>query len=399
MKHLQFGAGNIGRSFIGQLFAQAGYEVVFVDVDEELIALLNQHRRYPVEIRDKVCETIWVEGVRAISGRDVERVAEEFATADTAATAVGATALPHLYPAIAAGLEKRLRTNPTPINIIICENLRHAAAVVRDGLKQLLPADFPLEEMVGLVETSIGKMVPIITEEQRRQNPLAVYAEAYNTLICDRRGFKGPLPPVPQLDPKDNMKAYVDRKLFIHNLGHAVTAYVGFVKNPTMKFIWEAVECPAVRQVAYGAMVESAAALACEYPGEFTHASLREHIEDLLSRFANKALGDTIYRVGRDLPRKLAPDDRLIGALQLDLKHDIDPRNTILGIAAAFHFRATDEHGELFPADAEFLRRVERDGVRAVLCEHCALDEQRKDHAEVIEQILAAFRVNAHQNS
>jgi len=43
-KMIQFGAGNIGRSFIGQLFSRSGYEVVFVDINKELIKEVNKKR-------------------------------------------------------------------------------------------------------------------------------------------------------------------------------------------------------------------------------------------------------------------------------------------------------------------------------------------------------------------
>ncbi|MDH5689661.1 MAG: mannitol-1-phosphate 5-dehydrogenase, partial [Candidatus Bathyarchaeota archaeon] len=60
-----FGAGNIGRSFIGQLFSRSGYEVVFVDIDDVIVNALNEKRKYRVEIRDIRPETIWVENARA----------------------------------------------------------------------------------------------------------------------------------------------------------------------------------------------------------------------------------------------------------------------------------------------------------------------------------------------
>jgi len=389
MKLIQFGAGNIGRSFVGQIFARAGYEVVFVDIDETIVNLLNEHHRYPVEVRDRVCETIWVEGVRAVNGRDSKAVAQELANGDCAATAVGPAALRFLYPVIAEAIQLRVELTDRPLDIILCENLRNAASIVRDGVRQHLPEGFIMESVLGFVETSIGKMVPIITEEQRRANPLAVYAEAYNTLICDRRGFKGPIPEVPQLDPKENMAAYVDRKLFIHNLGHAVTAYRGFLADPNMRFIWEAVERPEVRKAALGAMVESAAALVCEYPGEFTHESHREHIEDLLSRFANQALGDTIYRVGRDLRRKLSPEDRLIGALRLDMKQGVEAWHTIEGIAAALCFRATDETGNLLPGDRDLLERCAQCGLQSVLKDVAGLDSRDPEDNRVLSEIAA----------
>ena len=212
MKLVVFGAGNIGRSFVGQLFARAGYEVVFIDVDAELIAALNQEGRYSVEIRDRHPEAIWVEGVSAVHGGDRDQVLGQLAEADIAATAVGPKALKHLYPNIAAGLRLRHERGAPPLDIIICENLRNAAGVFLEGLHAHLPDDFPLEAMVGLIETSIGKMVPIMPDEVRERDPLLLYAEAYNTLILDAKGFRNPIPNVPGLDPKENMAAYVDRK-------------------------------------------------------------------------------------------------------------------------------------------------------------------------------------------
>lgn len=396
MKLVQFGAGNIGRSFIGQLFSRAGYEVVFVDVVPELVALLNERRRYRVEVKDDPPATLWVENVRAVDGRDLPRVAEELASADIAGTAVGPTALPHLFPALAAGVRLRYERRRGPLDVILCENLRNAAVFVREGVARLLPRDFPLDENLGLVETSIGKMVPIMTAAQRAEDPLAVYAEAYNTLICDAKGFRNPLPAVPGLEPKENMRAYVDRKAFIHNLGHAVTAYVGFVHNPKMVYVWEAVTTPEVRAVVEGAMWESAQSLIREYPDEFNEENQREHIQDLLRRFANRALGDTLFRVGRDLPRKLAPEDRLIGALRLDLKHGVPAPNTLLGIAAALHFRARDEEGHLYPADAQFVEEWLPKGPEAILTQLCGLKADVPAEAECIRQVVVEYHRLGH---
>jgi len=391
-KLLQFGAGNIGRSFIGPLFAQAGYEVVFVDIDEALVQALNERRRYRVEIRDTPPATLWVENVRAVHGRDTERVVAELASADLAATAVGPAALPSLYGVIAAGLQRRRVQGRGPLDLILCENLRHAAALVRAGLQEHLPAGFPLDEMVGLVETSIGKMVPLMTAEQRAQDPLLVFAEAYNTLIVDRRGFRRGVPPVPGLEAKENMAAYVDRKLFIHNLGHAVAAYVGYLALPGAVYLWEAVEDPRVRAAAAAAMWESGQALIAAYPQEFNEANQRQHIDDLLRRFANRALGDTLYRVGRDLPRKLSPQDRLIGALRLQAQQGVDSPYTLLGTAAACLFRAGDENGELFPADRRFAEEVYPRGLEAVLTEVCGLDARQPVDRRLREQIAETHR-------
>ncbi len=65
-----FGAGKIGRSFIGQLFGRSGYEVIFVDIDPVIVAALNQRRNYTVMIKGETEEKILVSNVRAVSGLD-----------------------------------------------------------------------------------------------------------------------------------------------------------------------------------------------------------------------------------------------------------------------------------------------------------------------------------------
>lgn len=387
---VQIGAGNIGRSFVGQLFARAGFEVVFIDVADAVIQALNECHRYRIEIKDRQPETIWVENVRGVSGKDIAAAAREIANCRCCGTAVGPKALPYIYPTIAEGLKLRVAQGRPPLDIIICENMREAAAAMRAGLAQHLPADFPLDENVGLVETSIGKMVPIMSAEDRAVDPLLVFAEAYNNLICDANAFKNPVPQVPGLDPKQNMKAYVDRKSFIHNFGHALCAYLGYLEDPTLTTTWQAVEHPVIGPAVRAGMWESARALIRVYPEEFNEENQGAHIEDLLSRFANKALGDTLHRVGRDLQRKLSREDRVIGPLLLDLREEIEPKYTALCAAAGMHFRAPNEHGELFPADREFLDEIVPRGLDVVLRDICGLDPATPLEAQAGELIKQA---------
>ena len=371
---VQIGGGNIGRSFVGQLFARAGFEVVFVDVVDAVIDALNTQHRYRVEIKDRVPETIWVENVRGVNGKDLPAAARALADCRCAGTAVGPKALPFIYPTLAAGLKLRHAEGKGPLDVIICENMREAAAAMRAGLAQHLPADFPLDDMIGLVETSIGKMVPIMSEAERAQDPLLVFAEAYNNLICDAGAFKNPVPDVPGLDPKHNMKAYVDRKSFIHNFGHALCAYLGYLEDPKLTTTAQAVEHPVVGPLVRAGMWESARALIKVYPQEFNEQNQDDHIEDLISRFANKALGDTLHRVGRDLQRKLSREDRVIGPLLMDLQQGVEPLVTARCAAAGLHFRCPDEHGNLFPADQQFLDEIVPQGLDVVLRETCGLD-------------------------
>jgi mannitol-1-phosphate 5-dehydrogenase len=379
---VQFGAGKIGRSLCGALFARAGYRVIFVDVDDRVIDALNAHGRYRVVVKDDEPDEFWVEGVGAIHAGDTDAVVAAVAEADMVSTAVGAGVLGAVVDSLAKGLVAR---EGAPVDVLLCENLRDAAAFARSRLKELLPGGmggYP----VGLVETSIGKMVPIMPEDVACDDPVLVWAEAYNRIIADRQAFIGTPPDVEGLVTRDNFKAYVDRKLFVHNLGHAACAYLGFLEGHT--YIWEAMESSAPGDTALGAMRESGRALRMTYEDEWAEDEMASHVSDLARRFRNRALGDTIYRVGRDLPRKLAPDDRLIGALRFQTAAGIDPAHTVRAIAAALRFRGTDEGGKLFPADAEFAARVDRDGPRAVLGAYGGLDTEGADR-EITDRILA----------
>jgi len=375
-KLVQFGAGNIGRSFIGQLFSRAGYEIVFVDVDETVIQALNEKRSYTVEIRDEHSESVPIENVRGVNAGDTESVAAEVAEADCLGSAVGKNYLAAIVPTLARGLELRLRKHGRrPIDLIICENILDGASFLRGEFRKVLPAGFPLEEMLGLVETSIGKMVPIMSAQDRERDPLLVYAEAYNTLILDKKAFRAPIPDVPGLDPKDNMKAYVERKSFIHNLGHAMLAYVEGILGRNYTCTWEAVREAELRATAKAAMWESGRALIAAYPDEFNAANQEEHIENLLKRFGNVYLGDTIFRVGRDVRRKLARDDRLIGAMRFDLERGVEPEVTAQGAAAACFFRKPDEAGLPFGPDEEFRSLIFPKGLDYILSHVCGLSE------------------------
>ncbi len=389
-KLVQIGAGNIGRSFVGQIFSRAGYEVVFVDIDQTIIDALNDRGRYVVEIKDREPKEILVENVRGVHGRDTEAVAAELADCRVAATAVGPAALPYIYPNLAAGLVRRRQAGNGPLDVIICENMRNAAEAMYEGVAEHLPVGFPLREMLGAVETSIGKMVPIMSEEVRARDPLLIYAEAYNTLICDGTAFLRPVPDVPELDPQRNMKAYVDRKLFIHNLGHALCAYFAHLEAPELVYTWEAVEHPTVGPATREGMMESARALIAAYPDEFTEENQREHVDDLLQRFENKALGDTIYRVGRDVRRKLGREERVVGALRFDARWHTDAPYTALCAAAGMRFRATDESGEMYENDRDFAEHVYPEGAEHVLREVAELREDDPVDQAVFEAVMAA---------
>jgi mannitol-1-phosphate 5-dehydrogenase len=391
-KLVLFGAGKIGRSFIGQLFATSGFEVVFVDVIEPVIRELNRLNEYKVVIKSsRPDEIIRVGNVRGVLWHDEDKVSEELSVCDIAAISVGQKGLPQVISAVAKGLILRQkRFGRKPLDIILAENMHNADQYVKNILCGIMGSDYPIDDLVGFIETSIGKMVPIMPQEEQEKDRLLVYAEPYNTLILDKKAFKNPIPDVKGLAPKDNMKAWVDRKSHIHNFGHAAAAYKGFLVDPTVQYLADILKIPSVKKFTRSAMLQSADVLIRKYPGEFTLSELSEHIDDLLGRFENSALGDTVFRVGCDLKRKLHRNDRILSPLIDGIQTRSPVNKMLLTFVYGLCFRAKDENGNTFPGDVEFSKVLCENGLSYVLTNLCGLSptEDRK----IVTRILSTSR-------
>lgn len=333
---VMYGAGNIGRGFIGMLFAESGYQVTFVDVAKPLVDALNQRCGYPVRILDSDRhEDVWVGGVDAIDGSDAEAVKHAIADCDIMATAVGASILPKIAGNIAIGLQERFALGGRQLNILICENLIDANMLLERLICERLDERQQewLAGNVGFVEASIGRMVPLQTPELQDGDPLRVCVERYGYLPVDKDAFRGELPDIRNMVPFSPFDFYIRRKLFLHNMGHAVCAYLGLYAGHER--IADAIDDPEIYILTQHAMLESAEALSLKYSVPL--ASILRHVQDLLLRFGNASLGDTCARVGADIPRKLSASDRLIGASRLCLEQGVTPACICAGAAGAVY--------------------------------------------------------------
>ena len=369
MKATIIGAGNIGRGFLGQLFAEAHAEITFVELDEVIVAALRERGGYDIRIVSETTTTFHVPVARAINAADPEGVAHAIAEADIAATAAGVAALPAVAKQIARGLEQRFETGHRHLNIVVCENILHSGQHLASLVENNLPAALRrrLHDAVGFAAAVVSRMVPRPTEAQRRADPLAIAVEPYCIMPVDATAFIGERPAVPGFRYADNIVALEEQKAFTHNAGHAILAYLGYRRGHT--YVWEAVGDPDVRSIVAEALDETSRALVKRHG--FDPAEQRQHVEDLLGRFGNRPLGDTVARVAQDSIRKLRPDGRLIGSARLALEYDITPTRIIDGIVAALMYDHPDDAQAL-----ELQAFIGRQGVHAALQEFCGLDEK-----------------------
>ncbi|MBU2494939.1 MAG: mannitol-1-phosphate 5-dehydrogenase [Candidatus Omnitrophota bacterium] len=380
-KAVVFGAGNIGRGFLGQLFFESGYETVFVEAVPSVVELLNKKKAYPLwVVSDEEKEKFEIRNVRAVSAGNGDAVAEELTEADLAATAVGVGNISKIAPLLAKGIARRATfKNPGPLNIIICENLLSAGKTLKAEIRQSLPPELHdyLDKKVGMVETVVSRMVPPAPPEMKEQEPLLVLVEPYKILPVAKHGFKGEIPQINGFLPVADIQAYEELKLYVHNLVHAVCAYFGYLKN--CRYIWEAVAHPEIRKILKGTLKEAGTALIKKH--HFSKKELRDYSGDLLQRFANKALGDTVYRVGRQPLRKLGPQDRLVGAARLCLNFEIEPKNVIFTIAAALCYNYKEDEEAV-----NLAKMISEKGAGYVLREICKIKSEEPIYNAILEK-------------
>jgi len=364
-KALMYGAGSIGRGFLGQLFDMSGYETCFIDVDEALVSNLNREGQYVITVAtESGYESQTISNSRAINGMDTTKVSSEIANCDIMATAVGVNILPRIAKTIAAGIDNRsFSKDPFPLDIIVCENISDGGKHLKDLVSPHIKNKKFFEESIGFVSASVGRMVPVSTNS----NSSDIIVESYNELPVDADSLKTDVSPIKNFIPVTPFAIEKHKKYFMHNMSHAIVAYMGFVKG--YDFLWEAMGDESIMNTAQKALEESISAISKYYGVEAQ--PLRTYAKDLLKRYSNKYLKDTVMRVGRDPKRKLQPDDRLTGAALFCDMQGIVPEYILYGIAAAFCFNVPDDVSS--PEIIEFLNSH---GIEATLTEYTGIPAQ-----------------------
>ncbi|ELY4520619.1 mannitol-1-phosphate 5-dehydrogenase [Cronobacter muytjensii] len=382
MKALHFGAGNIGRGFIGKLLADAGIGLTFADVNQTVLDALNARHSYQVRVVGEQEQIDTVSGVDAVNSTS-EDVVTLIAQVDLVTTAVGPVVLERIAPAIAKGLAlRKSQGNARPLNIIACENMVRGTSQLKTHVFNALAQDDKawVESHIGFVDSAVDRIVP--PSESAANDPLEVTVETFSEWIVDKTQFKGDLPAIAGMELTDNLMAFVERKLFTLNTGHAITAYLG--KLAGHQTIRDAILDEKIRLVVRGAMEESGAVLIKRYG--FDDAKHAAYIEKILGRFENPYLKDDVERVGRQPLRKLSAGDRLIKPLLGTLEYGLPHQNLVLGIAAAMQFRSADD-----PQAQELAQLIADKGPQAALAQVSGLDA----NSDVVAEAVNAYNAKA----
>ena len=379
---VQFGAGNIGRGFIGSLLSKSGYDVIFVDINKEILDEINKTKNYNIFVKDIEC---YKENVRNISGVNSldEQISNKIYKASILTTAIGPSILGKIAPIISKVIMYRKEKNYNEHMVIIaCENMVCATDILKNGIYKYLDEESKkyTDEYISFPNSSVDRIVPPVKNE----NILDVTVEKFYEWNVEKEKFKSTIPAIEGMNLVDNLPAYIERKLFTLNTGHAITSYLGFVKG--YKTIDEAINDEKIQNIVRSAMQESGKAICKKH--NFNIEDHFKYIDKIINRFKNSYLQDDIIRVSREPIRKLSKKDRLIKPFNTAFEYGFKYNNLLIGIASAFRY-----YNEQDTQSVDINNFIKEKGIEEAIKKFTGIENinvinQIKDNYENIKNIL-----------
>lgn len=378
-KALHFGAGKIGRGFIADLLHDSGYEIIFADVVEPLVELVNEHHSYSLFCIDHGYEEKVIDHVCAYSSvREPEKVIAAIEAADVITTSVLATNLPKIAPLLAKGLKQRLSDGKGKVIVMACENAMMGTDILKNAMCEtgLISAE-ELDAIGYYPNTAVDRVV--FDGEHHGKKGIEV-GDAYELAI-----EKGKLPhpddvPIKGAEYVDNLNMYLQRKIYIINCGHALSGYFGQVRGYTI--VQDALQDPDLVKDVRAAILESIAALEQIY--DFSHEDLVSYMDTMFfKRMTTPGLYDTIARVCREPIRKLSPNDRIMGPANQCETLGLSNEWLLKGAACALRFRNPEDQ------QAEEIRQfIAEKGVEAAIVRYTGV----KKDSPMYQKIWQAYQ-------
>lgn len=375
MRAVHFGAGNIGRGFIGLILSQAGYEVIFSDVNDSLVELLQERKSYTVRLANEEQDTFTVSNVKAVNGKNLEDVARAVAEADLVTTAVGVNILKHIAAGIAKGIEIRIERGAAPLHIIACENAIGGSTQLKEHVYAHLSEDLrdKVNASIAFPDAAVDRIVPI----QHNEDPLQVTVEPFYEWVVDESQMMEGFHRIDGIHYVKHLEPYIERKLFTVNTGHCSAAYLGYLHGFTT--IQDAMANSQIASLVRHVMHETGALLIKKHG--FDLAQHEQYIDKILNRFINPYLIDEVTRVGRSPIRKLSSNDRLVRPALQAYELGMKPTYLAMAMAAAFLFKDQED-----PDAVEIQADLQKLGVAQTITKYTTIGEDHLIHEMIKTQ-------------
>ena len=330
-KAVHFGAGSIGRGFIGDLLHDTGYEIVLVDIDKNIVEQINKTNSYDLYVIEENYKKKTINNVKAVLLSDTDQIAGEIAGAELVTVSVWVDNLPGVAVPLLEGLKKRFKEKSDRLNVLTCENAIHNGSILKNEILKLDTAftENMLDKTAAFPDTAVDRMV--LSSEKNGIKSVDIGLE--HELVIEKNKLADPeTEPVKGAVYTENMDKYIERKLFIINGGHAWAGYMGHIHGfATMQEVFENEGfTSSVKEV----MQEIGSLIAQKY--NFSIEELDNYIDFVINRFKTPGITDYISRVSRNPVRKLKAGERLTGPCVQCEERGLKNDRLTEGIAAAF---------------------------------------------------------------
>lgn len=378
-KAVLFGAGKIGRGFIAELLHDSGFEIIFADVVDALVDLVNEKHEYSLFLIDHNYEEKMIDNVLAYSTvKEPEKVIEAIGEAEVITTSVMATNLPKIAPLLAKGLKQRLADGKGKITVMACENAIMGTDILK---KAMIDTGIVTEEELDTIgvypNTAVDRMVFGGVHNGREGIEIG---DAYELAIERSKLIDPTEEPIKGGEYVDDLEMFLQRKIYMINCGHALSGYFGQVNGYTI--VQDALRDPDIQKEVCAAVMESAAALEKKYG--FTHESLKEYMETMmLRRFLTPGVADPIARVSREPIRKISPNDRIMGPAYQCEQYGLENRHLLKGVACALKFTNPEDVQAV-----ELQNYIAKNGVGAAICKYTGLEENSRMYNVILEEYV-----------
>lgn len=376
MKATHFGAGNIGRGFIGEILAKNGFSIEFVDINETIIDALMSREGYTIELAEESKQQIQVANVTGINNqKNPEAVVESVATSQIVTTAIGPNILPFIAELIAKGIQKRKANQVTEkLDVIACENMIGGSQFLFEKVKAYLTQedlDY-VNQYVGFPNAAVDRIVPI----QHHEDPLFVSVEPFSEWVVDKTQMKNPELVLSDVEYVDDLEPYIERKLFSVNTGHASVAYTG--ASLGYQTIDEAIADEKVLTTLENVLKETGSLLIAKW--QFDPQVHQAYAQKIVARFKNPYISDAITRVARTPIRKLGYDERFIRPIRELHDRNLSYQQLLTVVGLIFNYRdEKDEQG------VELQKMLQNESLEAVVRKVTQLTDET-----LIAEIVAA---------
>ena len=296
---IHFGAGNIGRGFIAPILQENNYEVVFVDVNKELIEQINLLQRYKVKsISLNASSDIFVKNISGLLLDDEEFLNEKLAKADLITTSVGPKFVKDIFNLVSSTKTEKIQT------FIAFENMYRASTSnsTESGLSKIV-----------LIDAVVDKIVP-----PQNITSLDVIVEEYGSIILDNNVNTKPLNES-KIVSYSNYEHEFYKKLWLLNGLHLKLAYFGLSRN--IKYIHEILNNQEGLDFAERAIDSLSKAYSL-----FSNSTedLKDFKQTILNRFSMPEIQDEVTRIARNPQIKFSKDERFERPLRLLISADED---------------------------------------------------------------------------